>query len=485
MYPLAKQFTIAGMASGALAVVVFGSLIAGLAFFVLFVSAGLVWRANEPPILSFTLAFQWIFIVVGYLYTAAGGNLGEYTLIGNVDLAVLASLVGLLCIAIGMRLGLATVRKRIPGGNMLNIEIGTLFWATVITYSISWVVEISPTSSSNMTVFNAAQILYSILSFREVLFCLLWFVILQRREGYRYGWIALLVALLPRFVSRQSTFKELIFMLLVVALAEYKPWVKTAFQRAWNRRLMVAYGTAAVLLFIAGVIWEGAIKPVWRNLEFDSTSQLETLDIFAHVAATTTSEMQEESGIQALIERVSSITQFALVLDRVPLTIPFENGRLTKRALVHILVPRLLFPNKENLGPDSWLAEQYAGLDVGEDTSVGIGYMAEFYVDWGIGGMICCLFVLGLFFGIIYRLIFVLSPNSIIASALVIVPFMGNFITFEATLPKLLGGFIMTTVVLLILARLIPFLLHPRFVRQAKPLARSHDFQSTKRFPAN
>ena len=105
------------------------------------------------------------------------------------------------------------------------------------------------------------------------------------------------------------------------------------------------------------------------------------------------------------------------------------------------------------------LAEEYAGLTIGEDTSVGIGYMAEFYVDWGIGGMLISLVALGVFFGLAYRLIFFFSPNHLIANALAIVPFIGNFITFEATLPKMLGGFIMNTVILLLLSRAIPRML--------------------------
>ena len=474
MYPLFRKFTIIGLVSGAVALLIFQSFIAGFAFFVVFFCAGLLWRANEPPILSFALAFQWIFVVAGYLYTAAGGDLGE-ALIGNIDLAVLLSLIGLVCIAFGMRLGLAVIRKQCPEQSLDQVNLRTLFWVTVITYSISWVIEISPMD----IFFDAAQILYSILGFREVLFCLLWLVILRRREGYRYGWIAFVVALLPRFISRQSTFKELIFMLLVVALTEFKPWIKTAAQRIWNRRLVTAFAITSTLLFAAGVIWEGAIKPVWRTLEFQGTP-LETLDVFAHVTAATTSEMDEEKGVQAFVSRLSSVTQFALVLDRVPAVVPHENGWLTKRALNHVLLPRVLFPNKENLGSDSWLAETYAGMTIGEDTSVGIGYMAEFYVDWGTVGMMPCLLALGFFFGVAYRMMFLLSPASVIAGALVIVPFMGNFITYEATLPKILGGFIMTAAILLLLSRAIPLLVHAKHPSKLAPVVGASGIQGIR-----
>src|SRR2546423_5626636 len=454
MYPLTKKFTTLGLLTGVLAALLLGSLLSGFSVFVVFFSAGLVWRANEPPILPFALAFQWVFIVAGYLYTQAGGDLADFKLIGNVNLAVFLAVLGLLCLAVGLRLGFAIAPSHKEKQTETRVNITTLFWATTITYSVSWIIEVSPMD----IYFNAAQVLYSILSFREVLLCLLWLVILQRREGYRYGVLAFLIALLPRFASRQSTFKELIFLLLVVALTEFRPWITTTVQRAWNRRVAAALGIAAVMLVIAGVIWEGAIKPVWRTIEFEGTP-LQTMDAFAQVTAATTAEMDEEKGLQAFISRVSSITQFALVLDRVPDVVPFENGMLIKRAIIHILVPRLFYPAKEYLGSDSLLAEEYAGLTIGEDTSVGIGYMAEFYVDWGIGGMLISLVALGVFFGLAYRLIFFFSPNHLIANALVIVPFIGNFITFEATLPKMLGGFIMNTVILLLLSRAIPRML--------------------------
>ena len=165
--------------------------------------------------------------------------------------------------------------------------------------------------------------------------------------------------------------------------------------------------------------------------------------------------------------------------------VPHENGSLTMRAVKHILVPRVLFPEKENLGTDSWLAEEYAGLKVGEETSVGIGYIAEFYVDWGVSGLFPSLIIMGIFFGLAYALIFLLSPSYSIGRALVIVPFMNNFITFEATLPKLLGGFIMSTLILLILSRPIPRLIHSKQIATLPTVPRTNVIQNTGRSAAN
>ena len=472
-YPFTKSALLVGLVAGVLGTFAFGTPLAGFAWFVLPVAAGLVWRADEPPVLSFALAFQWVFIVVGYLYWCTGGDVTEL-LFGSVELAITVSLTGLLCLALGLRVGLAILSRPLgrraafarQTGEMYNLH--QLFWVTVITYSVSWAFELSPNNTSSLAVFNAAQILGSIISFREVLFCLLWLTILRQRQGYGYGVIVLVVALVPRFISTQSSFKELIFMLFVVLLAEFRPWIKGPAQRSWHRRIGATVLAIFVLLVAAGAVWEGAIKPKWRTFDAEG-SPMDKLEAFVDVTESATAESESQSWLQDLIRRVSSITQFALVLNRVPAVVPHENGQLTMRAIKHVLVPRILYPEKENLGTDSWLAEEYAGLQVGEDTSVGIGYMAEFYVDWGIAGLWPCLIAFGVFLGLAYGLIFLLSPSYPIGAALVIVPFMNNFITFEASFPKLLGGFIMNVVVLLVLARFIPPLLRASVARKAIP----------------
>ncbi|MEP6937502.1 MAG: hypothetical protein ABI871_05475 [Chthoniobacterales bacterium] len=465
-YPFAKAGFVAGVIAGVAGGLLLGTPLAGFAFFVLFVATGLVWRRDEPPVLPFALAFQWLFIVIGYLYIQAGGQIFDL-LLGNVDLAIFLALAGLLCVAVGLRFGIGLLGRRLTRhlglaqSTIPSFDLRALFWVTVITYSVSWVIEISPME----IFFNAAQILYGVVSFREVLFCLLWLTILRQREGYRYGLIAFVVAVIPRFISKQSTFKELIFMVLIVVLTEFRPWVKSDIQRIFHRRLGAALLVLSMLLLLAGGLWEGGIKPIWRNLEIEG-SPTEKLETFGRVAEFAVTEMESEGWAQALVSRVSSITQFGLVLDRVPSIVPHENGKLTLRAINHILLPRFLFPGKENLGTDSWLAEEYAGMQIGEDTSVGIGYMAEFYVDWGALGMMPCLLGLGLFLGLVYAIIYLTCPNYAIARALTVVPFVSNFTTFEATLPKLLGGLIMNTAILLIMVRFIPGLLRVRDSRQ-------------------
>ena len=65
-----------------------------------------------------------------------------------------------------------------------------------------------------------------------------------------------------------------------------------------------------------------------------------------------------QSAIESVLARMSSdALYFSYVLERVPSLLPHENGMLTRRALLHILVPRIFFPEKLNLGSDSWLVK--------------------------------------------------------------------------------------------------------------------------------
>src|SRR5438128_4639287 len=52
-YPLQRNFALWGLVVGAVGAALFRSPLAGLAFFVLFLNAGLLWRRNEAPILPF------------------------------------------------------------------------------------------------------------------------------------------------------------------------------------------------------------------------------------------------------------------------------------------------------------------------------------------------------------------------------------------------------------------------------------------------
>ena len=76
--------------------------------------------------------------------------------------------------------------------------------------------------------------------------------------------------------------------------------------------------------------------------------------------------------------------------------------------------------------------------DFSKGVSISIGYYAESYIDFGYL-MFIMLFILGLLYGNLYKLILLKNKNVIIPFAFIIVIFSGTY-TFETRNDKLIGG---------------------------------------------
>jgi hypothetical protein len=63
------------------------------------------------------------------------------------------------------------------------------------------------------------------------------------------------------------------------------------------------------------------------------------------------------------------------------------------------LVPRVLWPDKPQVGGGGTVVRDYAGVDAPEGTSVGAGQVLEFYINFGTIGVIGGFFIYGLLIG--------------------------------------------------------------------------------------
>jgi hypothetical protein len=108
-------------------------------------------------------------------------------------------------------------------------------------------------------------------------------------------------------------------------------------------------------------------------------------------------------------------------------------------------MPRFLFPRKESLGSDSTLVRRFTGLQVaGEEqgTSIGLGYLIEFYVDFGIPGMLLGPFVFGLLVGIAIRTIALVAPSKPMYLGVIAAIMVQHFMSLDGNLAKIVGGLI-------------------------------------------
>ncbi len=76
---------------------------------------------------------------------------------------------------------------------------------------------------------------------------------------------------------------------------------------------------------------------------------------------------------------------------RVPLA---EGGTLAAAALAWI--PRILWPDKPATGGSGSIVSRFTGMKFAEGTSVGVGQVLEFYVNWKLPSVVGCFLVLGL-----------------------------------------------------------------------------------------
>ncbi|MDG1953018.1 MAG: hypothetical protein P8J52_10540 [Gammaproteobacteria bacterium] len=418
------------------------------------VVCGLTWWRNEPPAVAFALAHQWVYIAVGDIYSIYNPDFAKIRFVENTSQAVTVAVVGLVAIALGVCLIRVLTMRQTQKQPRESYNHRRLFLVVICLYSYDWLDLLTGATIS----FGAANILNNLFIIRSTFLLLLCYDVFQKGKNLKFGYIAILFVIIPTFTASGTKFKEIVFLVIVAAFWTWRPWVNSRKQIARSRRILIGSASLALILFIFGSFWEGGLKGSWRSLkksEFElseeSRGTLSNLGRFGNQFMNETLDFRFEDGNIALIKRVDTINQFQLVLNRVPQVIPHQNGDILNQTFAHITKPRFLFPNKENLGSDSEFAEKYAGLTVASNTSVGIGYMAEFYVDFGIIGVVLGSFSLGLVIGGSWWVIQKFAPTHMFGTVFYLVGIMTYFNTFESNFTKLFGGFIVFCLLTIIL----------------------------------
>jgi len=164
---------------------------------------------------------------------------------------------------------------------------------------------------------------------------------------------------------------------------------------------------------------------------------------------------KNELGVafDALLRRISYVEYFARVVDYVPSELPYEHGTLWLGAIRHIVTPRLLFPNKPVLH-DSYTTRKYTGTEVAgpeTGTSIGVGYIAESYIDFGPMLMFIPILLVGILYGGMYKYFVSNNKQPVIAHGLAIAIFYPLYGGIGTTNAKLIGGAITVTIAMLAL----------------------------------
>ncbi len=450
-----------GAVFGSLATAAFQSVAIGFATLVLFCVTAITWRRDMPPIIPFCLGFQWISAVAGTMFFRAFGYFPGGGDTAGLELMIWMSSLGFLALAVGVRAGFNTFAKSfftLLSQPVPKIDPKRLFILILGLYLISIVFDVAPKGIW----FGGAQIIYNLLDFRFVFLIMLGLVAISDKTAKPYLWMAVFIVVLVQLLTGFSRFKEVFFVILIIGLFQWRPWEGSKYQKSLNAKIVMLGVPGAALILGCGLLWTGGLKGAWRDVVWKSgatQSPTENLAQFSSVLGRAIENFELGHAVDELVQRLASGSMyFSHVLRRVPEITPFENGALLYRAIVNATVPRFLFPEKLNLGGDSWLVRHYAGLRVSGDesgTSVGLGYMPEFYIDFGVAGILLLGFAYAFMLIVLMRILAASSKDKFIFIGMSYSLLSAYFMTFDASFAKILAGAIQRTIIFAALAVLV------------------------------
>lgn len=371
------------------------------AFVVAFLIVNILWRRDELPILLFVAGVQWLQasmkIFHANLLGIAVGDYWEFP--GNYELASALSLTGVLVFAIGVGLGRG---RNQPNSIGLTLEQARLYssdrlwWAYLASVGFSSIILAAAWLSPGL-----AQPLLVLARIKFAFLTALAFVVCATDRGYQYLVMALILEMLIGISGFFAEYKTAIYVLFLVFLAVRG--------KSQTTRLATLAGLL-VLGLGTSILWT-AVKGDYREYVSEGTGQqivarswTDRLDKLA-VEADNLNLADTIQAADALASRIAYVDFFAATLINVPKYEPHTDGTFLLDALIHLVTPRLLFPNKPSLS-DNEVVLTYAGVPIsapGSGTSIGLGYLGELYVDFGQIGMFIPVLGLGFVVGWIFQ----------------------------------------------------------------------------------
>jgi len=407
----------------------------------------LLWREREPQAFLFILAFQWfqVFAVI-LLGVLTGRSIGEEMGGSHFEEATLLSFLGVGVLGLGMKF--ASRRAAV-----LDIERiqGLLDSLIVKKLFLAWLFL-------SVGLLGADQLGYLIPGLRQAFLALdvwKWAVVvllfmkwLDSREGRIIVVIVLAYEVFVGMLGYFSAFKEVFFILLLAG---------SGIVALGKQRFVLLSVIALTLLVFAGV-WQ-TIKGDYRIFlsqgERSQTVNVSVSDRIVWLLEAIPDVTPEKvfDGMEEGVERLSYVAFFGHAMEHVPKRAPHTNGKLWKEAVMHPLMPRLLFPNKPVIN-DSDRTNTYAGVivaGVSQGTSISIGYMGESYIDFGKWGMFVPIFLWGWVLGICYFWFMRKSVNPLLGLSLSACLLLSNALLLEKSNIKMVGGlasaFLVTAVI--------------------------------------
>jgi hypothetical protein len=409
--------------------------IAGASILTLIVGVRLVSTDDHLFVLPMAFTFHWLQTSIGVMYLGFAGRAVPTVELSDYRPMVLVGLGCCLALALGVHLGLKLrdapdPNQPRPGfafsfGLLVALYVGTI----VLQGSLGALAPEYPSIRQIIVTFDTARL--GIL-----------FLILRRlcSPQPRWGLVALvvLVEIVLGITGFFAGFREPV-VLAVLAVLEI-------FDRR-NKRHWLAIGVGGVAAVMLGLLWM-SIRTEYRKeyVEVDKFQSSRSARV-ERIGSLTSEFINSEStdlwrATDTLVDRLWTVYYPALALARVPRVLPHTNGAIVGAAMVHIVTPRVLFPNKPELPSDSDEVRKYSGVYVAgreNNTSIAFGYAPEAYIDFGMPLMFVPVFGFGIAVGFLYALFRRLIWHRELFVAFATVTFWLTLYLFERSWATMLG----------------------------------------------
>ena len=454
--PASQRDGLPPMASGAIALTLFWTVVAAMfspsgeivlaCGFALTLIILMLWRRSEPPILLLPALFQWSEVSIWAYATAwRGTELAQQSSYGaDLNSSTIYGLLGVLCLALGMRLALGGGARGPSFSERLRREaFSRRFDQVALVAAIAIVGGYLANGMARFTG-GAGQIFLGLGQIKYVGIFVLTYWCLVR--GQKYTILAAVIGfdILIGLTGFFAQFKDVILTVFVAALAA-RPRIRA------SDAFLVGLSAAGIL--VLATFWT-AVKPEYRALlNSGSGAQEVTIPVSQRLGYLVNQAINFDgtefvSGFDGLVNRHGYTEFLGLVMAYVPGTVPHENGRLTLDVLKHVIIPRVIWPDKPPLPNDTDIMAQYTGLPNVWDgnTSISIGHLGDLYIDFGWIGALLGMTALGALVGTFYRKLRDYRHCSALVSAGFCIMVVLPVAYFGMAYIKLVGAFLTTTI---------------------------------------
>lgn len=424
---------------------------------VLFIGVPLLWRPGEAPVLLLLFLVQWLQASTKIFHANWEGTDVEdlLSLGGDVSTAIVLSLCSVLSLAVGMRLG-AGRRNPLLAAEIVSVgntaPVANWFVLYLIAFSVAVAARGVAWSLPGLT-----QPLLGLVASKWAVYWILTYICFSQGSSKRYWLFAFCLEFLFGLGGYFSEFKTVFIFTLSAVIAVPARWT-------W-KRIAALMSFSACLLLIA-VLWT-SVKSEYRLFVSGGLSEQTVTVSYGEQLnklfelATDIDGNKLNTALQQLLSRVAYVDYFAVVLKSVPDSFPHENGAIWSDAIVRPFTPRLFFPDKADID-DSERVNQYTGLGVAgreQGASIGLGYIAETYIDFGKAGMLIAIFAFGFVLGRVYRHMLVKPPFRGIIGMGMATSVLLLAAQLETSITKMVGGIAMTLIVSWLVAKFVfPFI---------------------------